>query len=48
MSTDYTSTYKKVFPKGDMTKLSAQSAAARSMYKTEVWNQIIRVDATTK
>ncbi len=48
MSSDYASTYKKVFPKGDMTKLSAQTSAARSMYKTEVWNQVIRVDATTK
>lgn len=48
MSSNYTNTYKKVFPKGDMAKLNAQTAAARSMYKTEVWNQVIRVDATTK
>lgn len=48
MSTNYANTYKKVFPKGDMTKLGAQTTAARSMYKTEVWNMIQRVDSSTK
>jgi hypothetical protein len=48
MSTDYAATYKKVFPKGDMTKLGAQTSAARSMYKTEVWSFVTRVDETTK
>jgi hypothetical protein len=37
MSSNYGETYKKVFPKGDMAKVNAQTGAARKMVKTEVW-----------
>jgi hypothetical protein len=37
MNSSYSDTYKKVFPKGDMAKLGAQTTAARKMVKTEVW-----------
>jgi hypothetical protein len=36
-SSNYGETYKKVFPKGDMAKVNAQTGAARKMVKTEVW-----------
>ncbi len=37
MNSDYGDTYKKVFPKGDMAKVNAQTGAARKMVKTEIW-----------
>lgn len=48
INSDYGGAYKKAFPKGDLNKLWAQTLAARSMYKTEIWNFVTRVDATTK
>jgi hypothetical protein len=44
LTSDYGAAYKKVFPKGDMAKVSAQTGAARKMYKTETWRLITRVD----
>jgi hypothetical protein len=43
MNSNYTEAYKKVFPKGDMAKVSAQTGAARKMVKTEVW----KLESTT-
>jgi hypothetical protein len=44
LTSDYGATYKKVFPKGDLAKVSAQTNAARKMYKTETWRLITRVE----
>jgi hypothetical protein len=44
LTSDYGATYKKVFPKGDLAKVNAQTGAARKMYKTETWRLITRVD----
>lgn len=40
MSTDYGAIYKKVFPKGDATKLGAQVGAARKISNSEIWRQV--------
>jgi hypothetical protein len=44
LTSDYAAAYKKVFPKGDMAKVNAQTGAARKMYKTETWRLITRVE----
>ena len=48
VASDYTAAYKKAFPKGDMTKLTPQMTAARSMQKTEVWRREIRLSPAPK
>ena len=48
INSDYGDIYKKVFPSGDINKLTAQTQAARTIVKTEVWKRELRVSADGK
>lgn len=41
---NYAAFYKKVFPTGDVAKVTAQTIAARSMVKSEIWKTEVRLN----
>lgn len=48
VNSDYNAAYKKVFPTGDLNKISAQVGATRTMVKTEVWKRELQINADGK
>lgn len=43
VNSNYTAAFKKVFPTGDVAKISAQTTATRSMVKSEIWKTEVRL-----
>lgn len=44
VNSNYAAVYKKVFPNGDIVKLTAQTIAARTMVKSEIWKSEVRLN----
>lgn len=48
VSTDYTALYKKSFPKGDASKISAMVNGSRSLVRSEYWKEIMHEEKSTQ